>query len=349
MTNEPIGDAPFPTYADLPSWLRYRALLAERFDLTIETEPEELSIDVRGHRLHVDRWTAAAGQGDPAKGTVVLVHGAGGHGRILAPLGDFITTLGWDALAPDLPGYGLSRPASDFDWDYAEWPAVVAELARGCTGPVVLLGMSVGGPTAVHASLQEPQVAGVIATTLLDMSDAASFRAAARWRWLAAASLLGFGVIPGVVDRISLPLRWAAPMRAMTTDAALGRFFASDPLLGGLRIPAKLYRTMHQHRQTSLRMHCPLLVVHPGTDSWTPTNLSRPTFDRVEGRKRFRELTNGSHLPAEQPARQELMGEVATFLREIESASTVRSRRQTEHSRSTQSGAPLGSISAPQS
>jgi pimeloyl-ACP methyl ester carboxylesterase len=57
----------------------------------------------------------------------------------LAPLADVACGLGWRVLAPDLPGYGLTRPASTFDWDYAEWPAVVAALADEAEGSVVLM------------------------------------------------------------------------------------------------------------------------------------------------------------------------------------------------------------------
>lgn len=307
-----------PAYAGSRSWLRYRELLDECFGIRLSQEPEELWTSVRGHRLHVDRWrpSAAAAPGAPAGGTVILVHGGGGHGRILAPVGEFVATLGWQALAPDLPGYGLTRPAPGFAWDYAEWPAVVAELAEACAGPVVLLGLSVGGLTAVHAARRAPRVAGVIATTLLDMSDPAAFVGAARWRWLAAASLLGFRLMPRLTDRIALPLRWVAPMHAMSSHPRMQAYFVDDTLLGARHVPARLFRTLHAHAVDTAPLHCPLLLVHPGADAWTPTALSRSTFDRLQGTKRFRELTNGSHLPAEQPALDELRQEVASALAE---------------------------------
>ena len=40
-----------------------------------------------------------------------------------------------------------------------------------------------------------------------------------------------------------------------------------------------------------------------------------PAFDRIESPgKRLRELSNGTHLPLEQPARDDLQEEVAGFL-----------------------------------
>ncbi len=45
--------------------------------------------------------------------------------------------------------------------------------------------------------------------------------------------------------------------------------------------------------------------------------MSRTTFDRVLGPKRLRELTNGSHLPLEQPAVDELKAELSGFLDDV--------------------------------
>jgi hypothetical protein len=71
---------------------------------------------------------------------------------------------------------------------------------------------------------------------------------------------------------------------------------------------------MHELKVSHLEPRCSLLVVHPGADSCTPTGMSPPAFDRVLGDKRLRELSNGSHLPAELPARLELEQELRSFL-----------------------------------
>ena len=265
---------------------------------------------VRGHQVHLDEWYP---QG-PVQGTVILVHGAGGNGRVLAPFGDFLASLGWLALAPDLPGYGLTQPAAGFRWEYGEWPAVVARMADEAEAPVVLMGLSVGGMTAAFAAEASRNVAGVVATTLLDMGDPSAFIRAARWRWLGAASLVGFRLMPWVIDRIALPLRLAAPLKAMTADEPMQRYFATDPLLGGMRVASRFFRTLHSRKATELDLGCPFLLVHPGADAWTPTAVSRPAFQRVKGPKEFVELTNGSHLPVERPAIDELQHEVQRFL-----------------------------------
>ena len=303
--------------------MRYRDLLDTEFGIRIANEPEEVRLSLLGHDLHVDVWNPAG----PPKGVLVLVHGAGGHGRILAPLADFAAGQGWRAVAPDLPGYGLTQPAADFDWDYGEWPRVVAALADLQPAPVVLLGASVGGLTAVHAAALSGRVQGVIATTLVDMADPRTFIRAARWPWLAAGALVGFALAPWLFDRLALPLGWLAPMKAMSSRPALQAYFHQDAILGGARTPARFFRTLHAARNDRLDPGCPLLLAHPGADSWTPTSLSLEVLKRIPGETAFVELSNGSHLPLESPAAAELQMAVMGFLDRISAAHGDRQRR----------------------
>lgn len=303
------------TYETLDTWITYRRLIESRFDITIQRKPKERWWDILGHSVHIDDW----GPDAPARGTVILVHGGGGNGRILAPLCDFAASLGWRALAPDLPGYGLTRPAPGYRGDYDDWPAVIAALADDCTGPIVLMGLSVGGMTAVFAAETARGVDGVIGTTLLDMSDPAVLVHAARWRLLGRLSLIGFRIMPRLLDRLKMPVHLVAPMRKMSRDPEMQDFFARDPLLGGLWVRLRFFRTMHAWKMEKLSLRCPLLLIHPGADDWTPTELSLAAFERIDGSKHFVELTNGSHLPLEQPAFAELQDKVRKFLLTAES------------------------------
>lgn len=303
-------------YENSPTWLRFRQLLRDSFRIEICHQPTEIWRSIRGHYVHIDEWTPDS----RPIGTVILVHGGGGNGRILAAYGDMVAALGWRALAPDLPGYGITKPSSDFRWEYDEWPAVVTELADNTEGPVVLMGLSMGGLTAALAAEASRKVAGVIATTLVDMSDRHIFMHAARWRWLAALSLIGFRYIPTILDRLALPVWLAAPMRKMTSDPAMQIYFQSDELLGSKLVPTRFFRTLSAHKLIRIEPGCPLLLVHPGADSWTPTSLSRVAFDKVADPKRMTELSNGSHLPLEQPAVEELRIEISKFLQSVQSS-----------------------------
>jgi alpha-beta hydrolase superfamily lysophospholipase len=136
-------------YDKTESWLVYRRLLSERFGISFESAPEEQFVKWRGHNIHLDVW--APREVDSPNGTLILVHGAGGHGRLLAPLADFAAGLGWRVIAAELPGYGLTQPKRNWNWNYGDWPDCVAWLAdeAASQGPVVLMGLSVGGMTAL--------------------------------------------------------------------------------------------------------------------------------------------------------------------------------------------------------
>ncbi|WP_083234584.1 alpha/beta hydrolase [Porphyrobacter sp. LM 6] len=301
------------TFSQSASWTVYRRLLADEFGLVLTREPKENWLRVRGHHVRVDEWLP---QGE-AKGTVILVHGGGGNGRILAPAAEPIVELGWRVISPDLPGYGLTETAPEYDWDYAEWPSVIAAIADSQAGTVVLMGLSMGGLTAFFAAQQSAHVSGVIATTLLDLSDPKIFSLAARWRWLGHLSRFSMKTIPWLFDRVRMPLSLATPLKAMSSSRAMQRYFADDKLIGASWKPARFFRTVHQYRAQNWQLDCPLLLVHPGADSWTPTAQSKAVYDRIKADKQFVELTNGSHLPVEQPAYQELAIAIGKFLRSV--------------------------------
>jgi alpha-beta hydrolase superfamily lysophospholipase len=308
-------------YEGSASWTNFKALMASRFGHPIEREPEESWFEWRGHQIHLDTLLPEG----TLKGTLILVHGAGGHGRLLTPLGAVAAEHGWKVLAPDFPGYGLTITRENWPEDYGEWPELVADLAARAKGPVVLLGMSVGGMTAFRAAQMLPSLGGVIATNLLDMSDPATFQAAARWPWLGALSLALMKRASWLMDAMPMPLALVTPLDAMTSDPKLRTWFNSDPLIGARLVKGRFFRSLHQYDppRNDLALPCPLLLLHPGADQWTPTELSQTVFDRVPSPKQFQELSNGSHMPAEAPAWHELREGILSFLAEIEAIGTL--------------------------
>ncbi len=310
------------SFADHPSWTSYRDILREEFAITFPIEPSEHWQKIRGHSIRYDLWEPD----QTSVGTVILVHGGGGSGRILAPAALPALQAGWRVIAPDLPGYGLSIPAPGFNGDYSEWPKIIAEIADSTTGRVVSLGMSLGGLTAVFAAQYAKSIDGVIATTLVDPSDPATFDHVARWPWLGSLCRFSMRWMPGLLDRISMPLALATPLRAMTSSRRLQDYFVRDPLLGGNWMTARFFRLIHQRQLESDTLDCPLLLIHPGSDEWTPTSMSMPVFERLKTEKTLIELSNGTHLPLERPAFDEFNQGVGKFLarcaaKELESKS----------------------------
>jgi pimeloyl-ACP methyl ester carboxylesterase len=165
-------------------------------------------------------------------------------------------------------------------------------------------------------------VSGVIATTLIELADPETFDRLARTRVLGRLARWGFRWLAGFLDRLALPLWWMTPLGTLTTDPALRQALLADPLLGRRRVSLGFFRSLHQYAPSLLvpRLTCPLLVLHPGADEWTPTEMTRAVFDRMDGDKKMVELSNGAHAPLESPAFTELGREVTTFLNTVVAA-----------------------------
>jgi alpha-beta hydrolase superfamily lysophospholipase len=195
-------------YATHPSSTLYRRELARAFGLDVSRGPRETWRTWRGHHVHIDDWAPLDRR---PRGTVILVHGAGGNGRVLAPFALPAVDAGFAVRAPDLPGYGLTRVRRGARVDYSEWVELVADLADDAAsrGPVVIFGMSVGGMTALWAAQRaRTPIAGVIATTLLDLRDERTFLGAARG-WIGRLSLFAFRTPPP--STVSPSRSWPRP------------------------------------------------------------------------------------------------------------------------------------------
>jgi alpha-beta hydrolase superfamily lysophospholipase len=98
-----------------------------------------------GLKLHLHHWLVA----NP-RGVVVMVHGLSEHAGFHASTAQQLNQSGWNVIAPDLRGHGLSdgpRGATQHDDDFMYDLADVIDVARHHFGglPLVLMGHSLGG------------------------------------------------------------------------------------------------------------------------------------------------------------------------------------------------------------
>lgn len=287
-------------------WSRYSQFFPER--LRDEPAFEQWAcerVDIRVARQPVARTPL----------TCVVLHGAGGNAELMAPILAGLRQAGFDALAPDLPGYGRSVvPGGRFT--YETWVACVRALVQAeheRTGrPVVVVGASMGGMLGYHVAALAPEVAAVIATNLLDARDPAVRRGVSRPSFVGRAA----GLLRPPLDPIRVPIRWLCKMSAIANDPAFARACMRDPRGGGSRVPLGFLRTWLRYAPAiePEQFTRPVLLAHPGDDRWTPVALSRRFFDRLAGPKNLVLLENCGHAPVEEPGLSTLERELRAFL-----------------------------------
>jgi pimeloyl-ACP methyl ester carboxylesterase len=119
--------------------------------------PEATTIDVDGPIVFRE-WAG------PEETTFVLVHGLGGSHLSWVQVAPGLSGLG-RVVALDLPGFGRS-PAADRGTRVMDSRRSLAQFAeRVATGPVILVGNSMGGLVAMTEAAVEPdRVAGLVLT-----------------------------------------------------------------------------------------------------------------------------------------------------------------------------------------
>src|SRR5689334_15863487 len=203
---------PMETYEAHPTWRRYQEFFPEGMRTTQGSMPVEHYWRWRGLDVHLDRVAVPS---SPVK--VIVLHGAGAYGRVMAPAAVIAQRYGYETVSPDLPGYGLTRvPRRRMTyplWIDCATDLVAHELARD-PRPVVLFGVSLGGLLACQVATRfaPGQVVGLIATTLADPRERAVRRGFARHPLLGSSGLWLLDKLAPLTDGLPLPMALMSKM-----------------------------------------------------------------------------------------------------------------------------------------
>lgn len=279
--------------------------------------PRSEAFQWAGGTLRLDRHGPA-----DAGATVVLVHGAGGYGRMFAPLAAGLAAAGHEVVAPDLPGYGLS-PAAWQAVDYGTWKQALLALIEAeykrRPRPIVLLGASIGGYLAYLVTAESPWVQGLVATTLADPRDPDVQAALVRQPWMRAL-LPTLRPTSRLTRGLRVPVRWFTHMQRMSRDPALTALVCADPLGGGNRVPLGLLASLFDTApalEPEQFQRCPVLMLHPACDDWTPVAISDRFFQRLAAPKQRVLLDECGHFPIEQPGLDQLRDALLPLVQRI--------------------------------
>ena len=122
-----------------------QTFLTEDMCFNAQFKPQETWWDWQGHHVHIDRFNKPA---SPVR--VILLHGMGTNGRQMSLIvGGPLSKRGYETLAIDMPGYGLTKVNPEDKFTYDTWVQLAsdfidAERARD-PRPLVLYGLSAGG------------------------------------------------------------------------------------------------------------------------------------------------------------------------------------------------------------
>lgn len=237
------------------------------------------------------------------------------------PFAAHLSQLGALVTLVDLPGYGHTQPVGSGQVSYQDWQELLVDLAERIADdrPLLFVGASMGGMLALDTAAGSGRGDRVIATCLLDVSDLEVRSVIVRAPWVARASKPFLRFVRGPVQRLSLPLRWIAPMRKISNDPRLSAQVLRDRRGGGGSMPLGWFRAFLEAGPAVLPESYsgpPVVLVHPEDDRWTPARISIKYLSRLAGEHRFIEIAGCGHFPIEEPGFQQILDVVG---QEIES------------------------------
>ncbi|RFU40764.1 alpha/beta hydrolase [Actinomadura logoneensis] len=308
-------------YRDQRAWRELQCFLPERLRLTDETAPEEDFWDWRGHRVHLDRYPKP-----DAKAKVVLLHGLGTNGRQLSLiLGAPLAQRGYETVAPDNLGFGLTQVESGTTFSYDDWVRLVVdfllhERARD-DRPIILYGQSAGGMLTYQVAARAPRgtVAGIVGMAFLDQRDR-------RVRDETAHDRLTARVGAPIIERLArtplaavrYPMSLASKMSALANDPRAMKVFMRDRTSAASWVSLRFldgYMNYTPEVEPEDFDACPVLLTQPAMDRWTPLHLSEPFVARIaKVPVETVMLDNAGHYPMEEPGLTQMREAVADFV-----------------------------------
>jgi alpha-beta hydrolase superfamily lysophospholipase len=301
-------------------WKNYQKFFPEELRITENSLPVEEWWDWNHYYIHLDRMPVPE-----SKIKVLIIHGAGGNGRLLAPYARMLQVHGYEVIAPDLPPYGRSTASELKSMSYQDWIEIITELIerefKRDSKPIVLLGASIGGMLAYHAACVSKNVKGLIVTTFVDTSYPEVRDQIAPNKAISRIGKFTLNTFPALLDSFQIPVSMVSRMNLITNNMELTKLIIKDPFAAGTKITLRFLRTFLNMKpivEPENFNGCPILLVHPEIDPMTSFHLSEIFYNRLKCKKRYVILEGAGHFPIEQPGLKQMETAVLSFINEIE-------------------------------
>ncbi len=310
------------SYANQPAWREIQEFLPQAYRLQPGQEPQEEWWPWRQHRIHLDCY-----RNPDAPLKVILFHGVGTNGRQMSTiLGAPLARQGFETIAIDMPGYGVTEVGAGarvryHDWVQAGSDLIDAELARD-PRPIVLYGLSAGGMETYHVAALNPKVKGIVGMTFLDqrLQQVRDETALNRLMGRVGGPLMElFARTPLAGAR--MPMSLASKMYALVNDEAALRACLADRTSAGNWVTIRFlasYLSYTPAIEPEAFDVCPILLTQPARDRWSPLHLSELFLSRIrQVPVRMVMLENAGHYPIEQPGLDRMVAAIGDFCREV--------------------------------
>ena len=201
-----------------------------------------------------------------ASPSVLALHGFGATPQEVLLVVEVARDLGLRALAPLLPGHGLSvhelAKTRWLDWRGAAERALINLTSGG--EPLIVVGMSMGSLLALELAAAFPeQVIGVGAL-------APAIRLGWPYPSLALAAVCGLGVPDFTLPKSRPDIRDAGLRRSQVTYASQPAYAGNEVRLAGRRVEARLGE-----------IRCPAFVAHGQNDHVCPVSNARRVYAKL--------------------------------------------------------------------
>jgi len=312
------------SYRDQQAWKDLQALLPERLRLTDASAPQEEFWNHRGHEIHLDRYV-----NPDARAKVILHHGVGTNGRQMSMiLGAPLARRGFETVALDNLGYGLTRVARGVPFSYDDWVDLVVDFIAHEQSrdprPIVLYGLSAGGMLTYHVAAKAPRGAlrGIVGMTFLDQRSQQVRDETAHDLMTSRLGIPLMGLLEKTrAANLRYPMTLASKMSALANNEAAMKIFLQDGTSAANWMSVRFldsYGNYAPALEPEQFDRCPVLLTQPAEDRWTPLHLSTPFLSRIaKVPVETVMLGNAGHYPMEEPGLQQMGDAIAAFVARV--------------------------------
>jgi len=272
----------------------------------------------RNSTLHLERFN-----NPKASHKIILLHGVGTNSRLLNLIaGAKLAEAGYEVLAIDMPYYGMTDNQESYI-RYQDWVEIGCELIRSEKAadnrPIVLYGLSAGGMLAYHIAAETRMVTGIMGMCFIDPQSSVARRRMSTRPNMDEIAFKLLSILPRFLLRnIKIPVKHLLNMDALVNDSNALKLLKKDRCSGGSSVTLDFIHSMMEYSpaiQFEKFDLCPIVLLQPGSDHWTPFSVTEPFWDRVGTQKHRVVLENGSHYPIEQPALTQMRDAMVDFIR----------------------------------